>query len=129
MKNFIWGMLIAVFLLNFSITAEETSETPEIPKTPNVTLPALTPGYHWQKLPMICAEGGKIINDLTEKGFVPVNMSLGRKGADPEGEPVFLITYFVGQNLSSTAATMNIPVSEDTCLLFLTHDLVLSEPQ
>ena len=129
MKNFIWGMLIAVFLLNFSITAEETSETPETPKTPNATLPTLTPGYHWQKLPMVCAEGNTIFEELTAKGFVAVNMSLGRTNFDPKGEPVFLLTYFISSDGSSTAATMNVPISEDTCLLFVTHDLTITPQQ
>jgi len=121
MQKIIWSTLIALILLTANLNADhETHQSP---------LPKLDPGYAWQNMPMICASGNKIINDLSAKGFVPVNMSLGRRDADPQGEPVFLITYFINQDATATAATMNIPVSEDTCLLFLTHDLVVNRNQ
>ena len=121
MQKIIWSTLIALILLTANLKADhETHQSP---------LPKLEPGYNWQSMPMVCASGNTIVNDLTAKGFVPVNMSLGRKEASPEGEPMFLVTYFINQDATATAATMNIPISTDTCLLFLTHDLVVNRDQ
>lgn len=107
---------VALFLLLSAtiIKAEETSPG----------LPNLDQGFHWQNMPMICASDVAILNRLKEQGFVAVNMSLGKRGADPQGEALFMITYFINQEGTSTAAVMNIPSSNDACLIFLTHDVV-----
>jgi hypothetical protein len=117
MTKTILGILTALALLTSTLTAQEPSKNP--------TLPNLGPPYVWQTMPMICAPENTIHNDLTRQGFKPVNISLGRKDAHPEGEPVFMITYYVSTNGFSTAATMNIPTSDDTCLLYVTHNLVI----
>lgn len=117
MTKTILGILTALALCTSTLTAQEPSKNP--------TLPNLGPPYVWQTMPMICAPENTIHNDLTRQGFKPVNLSLGRKDANPQGEPVFMITYYVSTNGFSTAATMNIPTSTDTCLLFVSHDLVI----
>ena len=115
MHKTIWSTLLALFLFAGSVTAEDQPQLP-IPEE----------GYAWQQMPIICASGDTIVQGLTERGFVPVNMSLGRKGSTPDGEPVFLVTYFLHQDGTGTAATVNIPTSQDTCLMFVTHDLVIN---
>ena len=80
-------------------------------------------GYQWQQIPAMCAPERQVLDDLKAQGFVPVNMSLGRERSDPQGEPVFLVTYFITQDMSGTAATLSIPTSPITCVLFITHDL------
>jgi hypothetical protein len=81
MQKIIWSTLIALILLTANLKADhETHQSP---------LPKLEPGYNWQSMPMVCASGNTIVNDLTAKGFVPVNMSLGRKEASPEGDLCF----------------------------------------
>lgn len=110
-----------LFLLTATLKADQHAPQPRLPQLDN--------GYAWQNMPMICAGDNQILENLTEQGFTAINMSLGREGADPKGEALFLITYFVNQDMTSTAATMNIPTSTDTCLIFLTHDLVINQAQ
>jgi len=110
------SIFIALFL-SLSATIIQAEDT-----TPG--LPDLDKGFHWQSMPMICASDVAVLNRLKEQGFVAVNMSLGKRGADPQGEALFMITYFINQEGTSTAAVMNIPSSNDACLIFLTHDVV-----
>ena len=114
MHKTVMSIMIALFFMTAVSTAEETSPG----------LPNLDQGFHWQNMPMICASDVVILNRLKEQGFVAVNMSLGKMGADPQGEALFMITYFINQEGTSTAAVMNIPSSNDACLIFLTHDVV-----
>jgi hypothetical protein len=113
--------IIALLLFTAHVNAEQPTQKPQLPQ--------LGGGYAWQNMPMICGPDNLVLNGLKEQGFIAVNMSLGREGSDPQGQPVFLITYFINQNGNGTAATMNIPTSTDTCLLFVTHDLVINQSQ
>jgi len=106
----LWSMAIAsTFLLTANLMADN-----HIPEDL---------GYQWQQIPAMCAPERQVLDDLKAQGFVPVNMSLGRERSDPQGEPVFLVTYFITQDMSGTAATLSIPTSPITCVLFITHDL------
>ena len=107
----LWSMAIAsTFLLTANLMADN-----HIPEDL---------GYQWQQIPAMCAPERQVLDDLKAQGFVAVNMSLGRERSDPQGEPVFLVTYFVKQDMSGTAATLTIPTSPLACILFVTHDLV-----
>jgi len=124
MLKLLWSTLTALLFLTVTLTAQQPTQDPQLGQP---QLPPLGGVYGWQSMPMICAPGNTIHNDLTAKGFVAVNMSLGRKDADPKGEPVFMVTYYISMDGNSTAATMNIPTSTDTCLLYVTHDLVINQ--
>ena len=112
MKNILWGIIIALFLYATNSTAEEN-----LPK-----------GYKFQNIPAVCASNEQVTQDLQNKGYEVLNLSLGRKNADPEGEPVFMVTYYVNVQAQSTAAVINIPTSNDACIMFLTYDLVVTIP-
>jgi len=117
MLKIIIGILTTLAILTSTLNAQEH------PKNP--TLPKLGAPYSWQTMPMICGPGNTVHDNLTNQGFKPVNVSLGRADAEPQGEPKFMITYYVSTNGNSTAVTMNIPTSSDTCLLYITHDLTI----
>ena len=113
------SIMVALFFMTAVSTADSTP-----PQTPN------KPGdYHWQQIPAICGPEARVLEDLTNQGFVPVNMSLGRENSNPNGEPVFLITYFLKQDMTGTAATITIPTSNDACILYITHDLTFTSPE
>ena len=108
-------MIASIFLLTANLMADEHSPDDL--------------GYHWQQIPAMCANETMVLKDLAEQGFVPVNMSLGREGSNPQGEPVFLITYFLKQDMTGSAATITIPTSNNACILYITHDLTFSAPE
>ena len=119
MHKTVMSIMIALFFMTAVSTAEDSS-----PQTPNEPR-----GYHWQQWGAICGPEARVLEDLTNQGFVPVNMSLGRENSNPNGEPVFLITYFLKQDMTSTAATLTIPTSNDACILYITHDLTFPAPE
>lgn len=119
MLKTILSTLTALLIFTVTLKAQDPTQQPQ--------LPPLEEGFAWQNMPMVCAGGTAIVDGLTQRGFVPVNISLGRRGSDPQGEPVFLITYYISQDGNSTAATMNVPTSTDTCLMYITHDLVITQ--
>ena len=114
MNRTLWGILIALFLYVVPASTEEHSATP--------------PGYQWQNIPVVCASNEQVMRDLEAQGYQLLSLSLGRKGASPEGEPVFMVSYYFNEKAESTAAVMNIPSSKDACIIFLTYDLVLNTP-
>lgn len=113
MFKLVIGITLALFLSTGDLKSE------------NHTLPKIDQGYQFINLPVICAPEQLVFSDLTAMGYVAVNMSLGRQDSDPRGEAVYLLTYWLNEDATSTAATMNLPNNDETCVIFVTHDLVI----
>ena len=112
MKHFILGSIMALFL-----QATPVSQAEEAP-----------PGYTMSQIPVMCASNDQVVMDLDSKGYELLNLSLGRKNADPEKEAVFMVSYYVHPKAGSTVAVMNIPQSTDACIIFITYDLTVTIP-
>lgn len=108
------GIILTLLLMTSSVIADNHSKEGT---------------YYWQDAPMICANEQQVLSDLQNQGYFAVNMSLGRENGDPTGTPQFLITYFLNQDMTSTAATITIPTSNDACIVFITHDLTFTAPE
>jgi hypothetical protein len=112
MKHFILGCIMALFLQATAVSAPK--EAP--------------PGYTMSQIPVMCASNDQVMMDLDSKGYELLNLSLGRKNANPEEEPVFMVSYYVHPEAGSTVAVMNIPQSTDACIIFITYDLTVTIP-
>ncbi len=45
-----------------------------------------------------------------------------------EGEPVYMLTYMVNEDLTETVAVLDIPSNLERCVLFHTFDLITELP-
>ena len=56
----------------------------------------------------------------------PLNVSYGRTGGKPDGEIVYIVTYWVGIDTDETMVSVMTPNSNYSCILFRTFDVKLN---
>ena len=80
------------------------------------------PGIWWEKVPTLCLPNEILWEYANEKGMQPLNVSYGRAGAKPDGEIVYIVTYWVGIETNETMASVQVPEGDYSCVLFRTFD-------
>ena len=75
---------------------------------------------YWQQIPAVCGNPEATQEYIDDKGFEVKHISLGRSGSKPDGEPVYMITYY--ENKDQVLVTVDIPGAQETCILFHTYD-------
>ena len=75
---------------------------------------------YWNSIPAVCGETEEVNKYIEDKGFEPVHISLGRSGSKPDGEPVYMVTYY--ENKDQVLVTVDIPSNIETCILFHTYN-------
>jgi len=78
---------------------------------------------YFQQIPALCSTPEKMQAYIEHLKMKPYHLSLGREGMDPEGQPVFMVTYYVNEEGTSSAALIDVPSGLETCMLFQTFDL------
>jgi hypothetical protein len=79
--------------------------------------------YYFQQVPALCGSIDKINTYLDHFNFKPYNLSLGREGMREDGQPVYMITYYVNEDETQTTAVIDVPNKSESCILFHTFDL------
>ena len=74
----------------------------------------------WQSVPAVCGSPDDVINYINAKELKPLHISLGREAGDPNGQPVYMVTYY--ENEDQTLVTVDIPSAEETCILYHTYN-------
>ena len=75
---------------------------------------------YWQQVPAVCGIPEDVKKYTESKELKPVHISLGREAGDPNGKPVYMVTYY--ENEDQTLVTVDIPTAEETCILYHTFD-------
>jgi hypothetical protein len=78
--------------------------------------------FYWDQVPAVCAKWSEIERWAEHKGFTPINMSNGRENGRKDGKIVYVVIYWMNDK-GETFASVQIPQSEDVCILFRTFDL------
>jgi hypothetical protein len=83
-----------------------------------------SPGSVWfQQVPILCGTPEKIQAYTDHMNLDPVNISLGREGMKANGEPVYMVTYYISKDGTQSAATIDVPDGSERCVLFHSFDL------
>tara|TARA_S200000501_G_scaffold111554_1_gene104940 strand:+ start:316 stop:672 length:357 start_codon:yes stop_codon:yes gene_type:complete len=81
--------------------------------------------FYWDKVPAVCAKWSEIERWAEDKGFTPINKSNGRENGKKDGKIVYMVIYWMNDK-GETFASVQIPQSEDVCILFRTFDLSMN---
>ena len=76
-----------------------------------------------EMIPSICSTPKGIKAYIEHHNLKPVEISLGREGREPTGQPVFMITQYENEEGSQKAAVIDVPNGTQSCLLYHTFDL------
>ena len=131
MKKLILSLIIGVFVALSSYAEEpETWLYNQMPyaQTPDdrPSLQDELPGVWWEHIPAICVNN-EVLEDYAEKkGLQLLNISFGREGGRPEGQIVYIVSYWVNVHNDQSMATVMTPGSTYSCVLFRTFDLKLN---
>ena len=107
----IFGAMVVVSL---GTQAVNTQEEPNIPLNP------YNYGLYESRFPAACGPIELVNNILNKRGFKPTHASLGRIGASPEGEPVFMTMIY--RNKDQLLITIETPQQVEKCILFLSFN-------
>ena len=78
---------------------------------------------YWNKVPAVCGEPEAVQRYISEKELKPKHISLGRTNGQPDGEPVYMVTFYENED-DETLVTVNVPNDTETCILYHTFNKV-----
>ena len=81
------------------------------------------PRLYWSNVPVICGITDNVKLYLEENEFVLESFSVGRQGAKQDGQPVYMVTYYVSKKQEQSATTIDVPSQLERCMLFHSFDL------
>ena len=81
-------------------------------------------GLYQIQMPVVCGTPETVESYIKENNFDAVGISLGRAGSQPDGEPVYLLTFYANPN-NESLMTMDIPSGAERCILFHSFNTAL----
>ena len=85
--------------------------------------------FYLQQLPGVCGPQEEVQRFAEDHDFIPLNHSLGREGSQPDGQPVFVVTYWVNEDVSQSMATIQTPSGTESCILYISFDMIHNEKE
>jgi hypothetical protein len=83
--------------------------------------------FYVEHLPAVCGTSTQIQKYAEDNDYVELNWSLGRARSEKTGEPVFVITYWSNTDFTQTMATVTVPNSQNSCIIYVSFDVVQNE--
>ena len=80
--------------------------------------------FYVTELPVICGTNESVNEFLTDEGLTAKTISLGREGGEESGSVAFLITYYENFEKTKSVTTVQVPNSDEVCILYYTFDLI-----
>jgi hypothetical protein len=75
---------------------------------------------YWQQVPAVCGLPPEVQRYISDEGFEPKHLSLGRTASKPDGEPVYMITYY--ENEDQILVSVDLSGASESCILFRTFN-------
>ena len=112
LKSIIFG---AVLITMSTFAMAEESPLPEMPNEQGQ--------LYWLQMPVICGTSESVLAYIEKNEMTLVNVSVGRDRAKPDGEPVFIVSYYVDPTYTQSLVVMSTMNGMDSCMLYKSFDL------
>ena len=116
LKSIIFGALL-ITMSTFAMAEQETSPLPEMPQD------NLQGQLYWLQMPVICGTSESVLAYIEKNEMTLVNVSVGRDKARPDGEPVFIVSYYVDPTYTISLVVMSTMNGLESCMLYKSFDL------
>jgi len=83
--------------------------------------------FYVEHLPSVCGSSQEVEKYASDNNYEPLNWSLGRAGSEKTGQPVFVITYWSNTDFTQTMATVTVPNSQNSCIIYVSFDVIQNE--
>ena len=107
---------------------EGANPMPDIPKDYQPA-PEIGNQLYWLQMPVICGTSENVLAYLKRNHFTLVNVSVGRDRAKPDGEPVFIVQYYVDPTYKQSVVVMTTMSGLESCMLYKSFDLEFVKPK
>ena len=84
------------------------------------------PGIWWENVPTVCVPNTTLREFTERKGFQPLNRSYGRNNGKPDGQIVYIITYWLNIKDNQVMSSVMVPNANYSCVLYRTFDLEMN---
>jgi len=112
LKSIIFG---AVLITMSTFAMAEESPLPEMPNEQGQ--------LYWLQMPVICGTSESVLAYIEKNEMTLVNVSVGRDRAKPDGEPVFIVSYYVDPTYTQSLVVMSTMNGMESCMLYKSFDL------
>ena len=114
LKSIIFGAVL-ITMSTFAMAEQETSPLPEMPSEQGQ--------LYWLQMPVICGTSESVLAYIEKNEMTLVNVSVGRDRAKPDGEPVFIVSYYVDPTQTISLVVMSTMNGLESCMLYKSFDL------
>ena len=109
--NFLLAFLIGFLLLISTIVNADTDWQSE------------KYDFRWMHVPVVCGESEEVNRYLKDNEFELESVSIGREGADKNGNPAYWVSYFVNKDRTESVSAITSPTRNETCMMYRSFDL------
>ena len=81
-------------------------------------------GLEWSQLPVICGTTESVNEYLIHNEFELESLSVGKESAQPSGQNVYMVSYFINKERTETMAVITAPSGMESCMLFRSFELM-----
>ena len=123
--SIIFGIILLMSTAPALAEHEKENLLGPMPDIPEDYTPAPNIGaqLYWLQMPVICGTSDNVLAYLKKNDFTLVNVSVGRDRAKPDGEPVFIVQYYVDHTYKQSIVVMTTMSGLESCMLYKTFDL------
>ena len=77
----------------------------------------------WEQIPAVCGTTETIQKYIADNKFLIATISLGRSGADKDGQPVYVVSTFITAKEDQQLIVISVPGILHTCMISHSFDL------
>lgn len=93
------------------------------------TLPQMQYGLSGQYIPVQCGLSTDINIYVQAMGFTPHTISVGRVGAQPNGEPAYFVSTFFNEDKTEHLVVVTSPSGDESCIVSHSFDVSINVPK
>tara|TARA_Y100001951_G_C11152185_1_gene189838 strand:+ start:76 stop:552 length:477 start_codon:yes stop_codon:yes gene_type:complete len=131
----LWSFNVNAGPFNFIKVVEDTEIAPkfgdEEPKlkreSPKVT-PYADGQLYWMQMPVVCGNTKTVKEYIEENEFVLVYIGVGKQGGKDTGQPVYLISEYVTEDMKQSLSVTTTLTLKESCIMFRGFDLQFKKP-
>ena len=110
-ENLLLAFLIGFLLLISSITNADTDWQSD------------KYDFRWMHVPVVCGTSEEVERYLKDNDFELYSVSIGREGANKDGDPAYWVSYFVNKSGTESVSAITSPTGNETCMMYRSFDL------
>jgi len=126
----LWSFNVNAGPFNFIKVVEDTENAPkfgdEAPELKRES-PKITPyeegRLYWMQMPVVCGTTQTIKAYIEEHKFIMVYVGVGKQGGKDTGEPVYLISEYVTEDMKQSLSVTTTMTLTESCIMFRGFDL------